>query len=522
MAAPSPRNPRRAKGRHRKPTMFETFDGAQWLRVGAVGVGLAAAVGFGQGTAWAGTDGSSNSGTASDSAGPARSNHQQKQSTTPRASQGRAASKRQSVQPALAASKPPIPAANSVAVPMPTVASVAAAVTPRSAELARQAVHVRIEASDLLNAGRGALENAAGAMKSFPEWGTAAIRGAGARIEDEISRAAGDLTNMFSASGPTAKPAAAVAAATASAAPLGSPAQFVATLQAILNQLVGWPEPPTTVFTTPANYTLDQALDAFDSTIDFYVANPTPATRWISDTMKIINLFVVSALPGYTFSDGLNVLGSLLNRVVPPYTIKDPQSATLTKAQVAAAAVGAMVKVLDTLLAGDFDPQDLENAAEAGGTAGLTDPGSVLNMTFDTSAVPNFFSLIAYTALVAVYDRYKWVALDHLPTATPSQSGQLLAVVSGQVNATDADNDPLVYTYTQPTNGAVVVGVDGSWTYTRTSNVMAVDTDTFTVTIDDSAGQLVDAGLGHPYAPDGHTVTYTVTVNYDGLLTIGV
>jgi hypothetical protein len=125
---------------------------------------------------------------------------------------------------------------------------------------------------------------------------------------------------------------------------------------------------------------------------------------------------------------------------------------------------------------------------------------------------------MCYTALVAVYDRYKWVALDHLPVATPSQTGQLLLVVSGNVNATDADDDPLVYTYSQPSNGTVVVGLDGSWVYTRVTNLLANDTDSFTVTIDDSAGQLVDLGLGHPYAPNGHTVTYTVHVNYDGLL----
>jgi hypothetical protein len=306
--------------------------------------------------------------------------------------------------------------------------------------------------------------------------------------------------------------------ASAADAPLGSPAHFIATIQNILNQLVGWPEPPNFTFVTPANYTLEQALDAHSLTIDFFYDHPTPATRWMPDLMRIVHLFLGPIDPAYTFADGINIVGSLLNRIVPPYKIKDPQSATLTKAQVAAAAVGALVKVLDDLLAGDFNPVHWRDDATAGGTAGLTDPGSVLNMTFNTSAPPNLFSLICYTALVAVYDRYKWVALDHLPVATPSQSGQLLTIVSGNVNATDAEADPLVYTYSQPTNGTVVVGLDGSWVYTRVTNLMANDTDSFTVTIDDSAGQLVDLGLGHPYAPNGHAVTYTVTVNYDGLL----
>ncbi|AQT80451.1 hypothetical protein B1R94_16025 [Mycolicibacterium litorale] len=160
------------------------------------------------------------------------------------------------------------------------------------------------------------------------------------------------------------------------------------TLAAILNQLVGWPEPADTKFVTPAHYTLDQALDAHDASMDYFVANPMPVTQWIPDLINLVHLFVNSVIPGYTFSDGLNVVGSLLNRVVPPYRIKDPQSATLTEAQVAAGAVGAMVKVLDKLLAGDFDPQHLMDAATAGGTAGVLDPGSVLNMTFDTGAPP--------------------------------------------------------------------------------------------------------------------------------------
>ncbi|AQT80450.1 hypothetical protein B1R94_16020 [Mycolicibacterium litorale] len=125
---------------------------------------------------------------------------------------------------------------------------------------------------------------------------------------------------------------------------------------------------------------------------------------------------------------------------------------------------------------------------------------------------------MAYTALVACYKRFQWVALDHLPSTAPTQSGQLLGVVSGNVNATDSDGDPLVYTITQPSKGVVVIGLDGSWVYTRTSDLMTSGTDTFNVTIDDSAGQLLDLGLGHPYAPNGHTTTITVTVHYTALL----
>ena len=51
MAAASPRKPRRTSGRHRKSSHH-----AQWLRAGAVGFGLAAAIISGQGVASADTD----------------------------------------------------------------------------------------------------------------------------------------------------------------------------------------------------------------------------------------------------------------------------------------------------------------------------------------------------------------------------------------------------------------------------------------------------------------------------------
>ncbi|WP_167102566.1 Ig-like domain-containing protein [Mycobacterium sp. DL592] len=66
MAAASPRNPRRTKGRHRKPTVIESSNCAHWLRVGTVGIGLGAAIASGQGIAAAAPDDSSNSGPAKD------------------------------------------------------------------------------------------------------------------------------------------------------------------------------------------------------------------------------------------------------------------------------------------------------------------------------------------------------------------------------------------------------------------------------------------------------------------------
>ena len=68
MAAASPRNPRRTKGRHRRPTIIESSNCAHWLRVGTVGIGLGAAIASGQAIASAAPDDSSNSGPAKDAA----------------------------------------------------------------------------------------------------------------------------------------------------------------------------------------------------------------------------------------------------------------------------------------------------------------------------------------------------------------------------------------------------------------------------------------------------------------------
>lgn len=68
-------------------------------------------------------------------------------------------------------------------------------------------------------------------------------------------------------------------------------------------------------------------------------------------------------------------------------------------------------------------------------------------------------------------------------------------VVTGQVQATDPDGDPLSYqVVTLPTMGSVVVGASGQFTYTPTSAARHTrgpaesTTDTFTITITDGYG----------------------------------
>ena len=104
--------------------------------------------------------------------------------------------------------------------------------------------------------------------------------------------------------------------------------------------------------------------------------------------------------------------------------------------------------------------------------------------------------------------------------ADPGQGAN--GVVTGMLDATDAEGDPLRFTVTAaPSNGTVAVGTDGSYTYTPAES-FAYDgtTDSFTVAASDAGGgfhlhglvgllNLLTLGL---FGLSGHTATATVPV----------
>ena len=106
-------------------------------------------------------------------------------------------------------------------------------------------------------------------------------------------------------------------------------------------------------------------------------------------------------------------------------------------------------------------------------------------------------------------------------TPNPGQSSS--GVVTGRLNGTDPEDDPLSYSVTTaPVNGTVSVGADGSYTYTP-SEALAYDgtVDSFTVTASDAGAgfhlhglagllNLLTFGL---LGLSGHTSTVTVPVN---------
>ena len=104
--------------------------------------------------------------------------------------------------------------------------------------------------------------------------------------------------------------------------------------------------------------------------------------------------------------------------------------------------------------------------------------------------------------------------------ADPEQGAN--GVVTGMLDATDAEGDPLSFTVTAaPSNGTVVVGTDGSYTYTADESLAyAGTTDSFTVTASDAgagfhlhgvAGLLNLLTFGF-FGLGGHTATATVPV----------
>ncbi|BBZ30341.1 hypothetical protein MMAD_46360 [Mycolicibacterium madagascariense] len=85
------------------------------------------------------------------------------------------------------------------------------------------------------------------------------------------------------------------------------------------------------------------------------------------------------------------------------------------------------------------------------------------------------------------------------PIAAPIQTGQTLAgVVTGKLNASDPNGDPLTATVTrQGAFGTVGLAADGTYTYTPTVTVPATGlTDSFQVAIDDSGGAHLRGVLG--------------------------
>jgi VCBS repeat-containing protein len=129
--------------------------------------------------------------------------------------------------------------------------------------------------------------------------------------------------------------------------------------------------------------------------------------------------------------------------------------------------------------------------------------------------IPNPIAIPIYLILVAAYQRLTEIALNHVPVVTQPTAAlhvPIVGTITGTLVATDPDGDPLTFTYTQPTNGGLVVVTNvpltNQYAYVYTPPLLGGGgPNSFTVTFDDT-------GVGdHFYAPNGHTTSYTVNLN---------
>lgn len=475
MAAASPRKARRAKGRHRKPSTYDASKCAQWLGVGAVGVGLAAAIGSASGTAWAAPAGSSESaakgGSASDAGTPSTS-----AGATGTAGPAR---KRPSAKQSSAA-----PGTASGASASGSSTSTATTTSPKTATLTTSATSV----------------------ETTP-----------AALQTEK---------------PTTAAAKAVPAASATPTAAATPAAgtgawyFMGVLTRAVNRLAGWPGLPHN-FVTITNHQTDYNLDALDNQLDALIAGAVAGSpaRWIPDFNSIFGLFVKPAIPTYTFSDTLNAWGDFLDRIVPPFNIA-PGAGTfgvITQYKIMGAAVVGTATVLTDMLNGVYDPAqweidvikattgavvtrgDLTNstsletkiaAAQAAATLtlGLSDGGAFYDPTRAwevtlptwTAAQVNPFTVVAYVALVAMYKRFQEMAALTVFTTSTTYDGWLYTLslgsdstrseyAAGTFHAVDPDGrsvdfgTSLLGTFVSAGGGLVTINTsDGGFTYTNT------------------------------------------------------
>ena len=138
------------------------------------------------------------------------------------------------------------------------------------------------------------------------------------------------------------------------------------------------------------------------------------------------------------------------------------------------------------------------------GWAGL---GPSLNATPDAPVEPPFL----WAVLAWVRRQFQRTFFNQTPTAAPVQTTLPTAgVITGRLDAFDADGDPLQFTVTRaPTNGTVAVNPDGSYTYTPGAG--PVEDDSFEVKVSDVGLHL---HLSNLFAPDfGRSYVVTVPVN---------
>ncbi|MDA2891096.1 hypothetical protein PDG61_09245 [Mycolicibacterium sp. BiH015] len=325
---------------------------------------------------------------------------------------------------------------------------------------------------------------------------------------------------------PTALAAASVTA-TAAPEPGTSAWYFQGTLARAVSRLLGWPGIPKN-FVDITNYQTDQTLDNADNQLDYLSENAPfgSQARWLPDLIGIISFFFVPVPQGSTFTDKLNAMGDFLNRVVPPFTI-EPGADTLdviTPYKIMGAAVVGTATVLQDMLNGIYDPQqwaidvvkattgatitasDLSDfnslsakvvAAQTGAilTGGLVDGGAYYDpeRAFEvtlptwTAQQVNPFTVMTYIGLVGIYKRFQEMAVLTQFTTSTTYESWLYTIslgsqstrsqyAAGSFHAVDPDGNSVDFfgvsqggTYVSAGGALVTINTaNGGYTYTNT------------------------------------------------------
>ncbi|MGE7825096.1 Ig-like domain-containing protein [Paenibacillus sp. NPDC093718] len=125
--------------------------------------------------------------------------------------------------------------------------------------------------------------------------------------------------------------------------------------------------------------------------------------------------------------------------------------------------------------------------------AGFT--GSTGAPNYETHDIHSWYFVNAYAPIETLNPNNTYKVNE--PPTVPGNS-KITAVntpVSGQVNGTDPDGDPLTYAKgaTAPKNGTVTVNADGNWTYTPAQDF--IGTDSFTVIANDGKCATAEATI---------------------------
>ncbi len=362
--------------------------------------------------------------------------------------------------------------------------------------------------------------------------GSAILRGDSADVADELRDIGRDLIGLVPVvgaptagklygGGDSAMVGASAQTATLAAAtpppPVGTQAHFLWVLQRAVNRLAGWPGVPKN-FVDITNRVTDQTLDNANNQLDVLIANAfagSPAV-WLPDLGKVLGLFALSAIPGYSYTDSLNAWGSFLNKIMPPFKIADGAGTldVISPYKIMGAAVVGAATLLRDMLNGIYDPvqweiniiktttgatvtqSDLNNfntlmtkiaAAQAGGILGgdggaFDDPTRAWNVTLPTwtEAQVNPYTITTYVALVALYKRFQEMAtLTTFTTWTTYDSWHytngLGMYAAGTFHAVDPDGGSIEFradgtlgrTYTTEGNALVTINTTGGgFTYT--------------------------------------------------------